>query len=53
MKRVTSFFFLATLFCATFEKVHWTFAGNVSIADILAILRARRGSARRVPRRPA
>src|SRR5665213_3125172 len=38
MKRVTSFLFLATLFCATFEKVHWTFAGNVSLADILAIL---------------
>jgi len=38
MRRTTSFLFLATLFCATFEKVHWTFAGNVSIADILAIL---------------
>ena len=38
MRKLTSFFFLATLFVATFEKVHWTFAGNVGISDILAIL---------------
>ncbi len=38
MSKLTSFFFLATLFVATFEKVHWTFAGNVGISDILAIL---------------
>ena len=31
------FFFLATVFCATFEKVHWDVAGSVSIADVLAI----------------
>jgi hypothetical protein len=38
LRKLTSFFFLATLFVATFEKVHWTFAGNVGISDILAIL---------------
>jgi hypothetical protein len=37
MRRATSFFFLATLFVATFEKVHWNIAGNVSISDVLAI----------------
>ncbi len=31
------FFFLATVFCATFEKLAWNVAGNVSLADILAI----------------
>jgi hypothetical protein len=36
--RVTAFFFLATLFAVTFEKVHWELAGSVSLADILAIL---------------
>jgi general stress protein CsbA len=34
----TAFFFLATLFSVTFEKVHWEIAGAVSLADILAIL---------------
>jgi len=37
MRRVTSFFFLATVFCCTFEKVHWNVAGAVNLADILAI----------------
>ena len=36
--RVTRFFFLAAVFCVTFEKVHWNIAGTVSLADILAIL---------------
>jgi O-antigen ligase len=36
--RVTSFLFLASVFCVTFEKVHWNFAGTVSLADVLAIL---------------
>jgi O-antigen ligase len=36
--RVTRFLFLATVFCVTFEKVHWSFAGTVGLADILAIL---------------
>ena len=38
MKRLTSFLFLASVFCVTFEKVHWNIAGNVSLADVLAIL---------------
>jgi O-antigen ligase len=37
MKRLTSFFFLATLFCCTFEKVHWSFGSALALADILAI----------------
>jgi O-antigen ligase len=37
MRRATSFLFLASVFCVTFEKVHWNFAGTVSLADILAI----------------
>jgi O-antigen ligase len=36
--RITRFLFLATIFCVTFEKVHWSVAGQVSIADVLAIL---------------
>jgi O-antigen ligase len=35
--RLTRFFFFATLFAVTFEKVHWSIAGAVSLADILAI----------------
>jgi O-antigen ligase len=35
--RVTRFLFFATIFCVTFEKVHWNVAGTVSIADVLAI----------------
>jgi hypothetical protein len=38
VRRLTSFFFLASLFCVTFEKIHWSFAGTVSLADVLAIL---------------
>jgi general stress protein CsbA len=38
LNRVTAFFFLATLFSVTFEKVHWELAGAVSLADILALL---------------
>jgi len=37
VKRVTSFLFLASVFCVTFEKVHWNLAGNVSLADVLAL----------------
>jgi O-antigen ligase len=37
LRRLTSFFFLATLGCCTFEKVHWSFGGAVSLADLLAI----------------
>jgi hypothetical protein len=38
MRAVTSFFFLATVFCCTFEKIHWNVAGAVGIADVFAIL---------------
>ena len=38
MRRVTSFLFLASLFCVTFEKIHWNFAGTVTLADVLSIL---------------
>jgi hypothetical protein len=38
VRQVTSFFFLASLFCVTFEKVHWSIAGTVSLADVLALL---------------
>ena len=37
MRRATSFLFLASLFCVTFEKIHWNVAGNVALADVLAI----------------
>ena len=36
--RVADFFFLATFFCVTFEKVHWNLAGSVGIADVMTIL---------------
>src|ERR1700704_2225943 len=38
MRRLTSFLFLASVFCVTFEKVHWNVAGTVSLADVLALL---------------
>ncbi len=34
--RVTTWLFLATLFTATFEKVHWSVAGAVALSDLLA-----------------
>ena len=34
---VTRLLFFATMFCVTFEKVHWNVAGTVSLADVLAI----------------
>jgi O-antigen ligase len=36
--RVTGVLLLATLFCVTWEKVHWEIAGSVGIADVLTIL---------------
>jgi O-antigen ligase len=36
--KITQTLFLATLFCVTWEKVHWNFAGAVGIADVLTIL---------------
>jgi O-antigen ligase len=35
--RVASFFLLATLFCVTFEKLRWNFAGTLNIADVLTV----------------
>jgi hypothetical protein len=35
--RVTRVLFLATIFSVTFEKVHWSIAGTISLADVLAI----------------
>ena len=35
--RVTGWLFLATLFSVTFEKVHWSIAGQVALADLLTI----------------
>src|SRR5262249_13187942 len=37
MRQVASFFFLATLFCCTFEKVHWNFGGQLALADVIAL----------------
>ena len=37
MRRVTSALFLATVFCVTFEKVHWNAIGTVGVADVLAL----------------
>lgn len=36
-RRITSFFFLATTFCCTFEKIHWSFGGSINLSDFLAI----------------
>jgi len=36
--RVTGFFLLATLFCVTFEKLHWNVAGELAIADVTTVL---------------
>jgi O-Antigen ligase len=38
MRRTTSFFFLASLLCMTWEKLHWNIVGNVTLADALSIL---------------
>jgi hypothetical protein len=35
--RLTRFFFLATIFTVTFEKIHWDVAGQIYLADICAI----------------
>jgi hypothetical protein len=36
--RVTSFFFLATFFCVTFEKIHWSFSASLDLSDVLTVL---------------
>ena len=35
--RLVPFFFLATVFCCTFEKVQWNVAGTVFLADVALI----------------
>src|SRR3954447_6019734 len=35
--RVTSFLFLATFFCVTFEKLHWRFSSSLDLSDILTV----------------
>ena len=35
---MTRFLFLATLFCVTFEKVHWEVGATLTLADVLTIL---------------
>src|SRR5205085_6981224 len=37
-ERVVTGLFFASLFVATFEKVHWSFAGQIGINDITTIL---------------
>jgi O-antigen ligase len=36
--RLTEALFLGTAFSVTFEKLHWSVAGNVTLADLLTIL---------------
>ncbi len=36
-RTLTNGLFLATLFCVTFEKVHWSVGGSISLADLLTI----------------
>ena len=36
-RRLTDGLFLATLFCVTFEKVHWNVGGSIALADLLTI----------------
>ena len=36
--RLAGFFLLATLFCVTFEKLHWNVAGELAIADVMTVL---------------
>ena len=35
---VVSGLFLAAVFCASFDKVHWAAAGTVYLADVVSIL---------------
>lgn len=38
MKRVTAFFFLATLACVSFEKIQWQLAGTIGLAGVLGTI---------------
>ena len=35
---MTRFLFLATVFSVTFEKVHWSVGGTLTLADVLTTL---------------
>jgi O-antigen ligase len=35
---VVSFLFLAAIFCASFDKVHWSAAGTIYLADVTSLL---------------
>ncbi len=48
---LTEWLFLAGLFCVTFEKVHWSLGGAVSLADVLSIAFLVSFAAGRVARR--
>jgi O-Antigen ligase len=37
MRDAASFFFFATLFACTFEKLHWSFGGQIALSDLLAL----------------
>ena len=37
-RAVTGGLLLATLFCVTFEKVHWNLGGDLGVADVLTVL---------------
>ena len=37
LRKLTNFFFLATIFVCTWEKLHWRFGGAIELSDILAI----------------
>ena len=36
--RVVSFLFFAAMFCASFDKVHWSAAGTIYLSDVTSIL---------------
>ena len=36
--RLTTFFFLATVFAVSFQNVYWNVAGRVNLADVLAVM---------------
>jgi O-antigen ligase len=38
MSRLTAFFFLATLFCLSFEKIQWELAGTIGLSGIMAVV---------------
>ena len=44
--QIAGILFLATLFCVTWEKVHWNVGGAVGLADVLAVDVPRRVRAR-------